>query len=188
MFTKLLMSQKLTAPHGWSVCVCGCAGVSLCLTCVGADVASEQPGPGEGLAAGGAHAGQRVRADVHLQGSQAGVLLRTVLAEEGRSGGRCDRRGFPLLLSGRRCCRPALAAGGPARSLWGPVVLCGLGAGGVRGAPPLVFLPTTAATTTAAAAAEAEAGRRAEVQGGCGGGQAGWGHGELQGWEQAYVP
>lgn len=54
-----------------------------------ADVSPEQPRPGESLAAGGAHAGEGVRANVHLQGPQAGVLLGAVLAVKGR-----PRRGF----------------------------------------------------------------------------------------------
>lgn len=54
------------------------------LTCMGADVALEQPGPGEGLAAYLADAGQRVGADVHLEGPQAGILLVAVPAGEGR--------------------------------------------------------------------------------------------------------
>lgn len=45
------------------------------LTSVGADVALQQPGPGEGLSAGRANAGQRVASDVHLQRAQAQVLL-----------------------------------------------------------------------------------------------------------------
>lgn len=52
------------------------------LTCVGADVAPEQPGPGEGFAAEAAEAGQGVGADVHLQGAQAGVRPGAVLAAE----------------------------------------------------------------------------------------------------------
>lgn len=61
-----------------------------------ANVSSEQPRPGEGLPAGGTHAGQGVRADVHLQGPQAGVLLGAVFAVEawasGALGGRPQRR------------------------------------------------------------------------------------------------
>lgn len=53
------------------------------LTCVRAYVSLQQPGSGEGLAAEFAHAGQRVRPDVHLQRSQADVLLLAVLAAEG---------------------------------------------------------------------------------------------------------
>lgn len=52
-------------------------------TCMGADVALEQPGPGEGLTAHLTDAGQRVGADVHLEGTQAGILLVTVPAGEG---------------------------------------------------------------------------------------------------------
>lgn len=52
-------------------------------TCVRANVSSEQPWSGEGLAAGGAHTRQSVRANVHLQGSQASVLLGAVFAVEG---------------------------------------------------------------------------------------------------------
>lgn len=53
------------------------------LTRVGADVALQQPGPGEGLSAGRADARQRVASDVHLQGAQAEVLLVAVFAVEG---------------------------------------------------------------------------------------------------------
>lgn len=49
---------------------------------MGADVALQQPGPGEGLSADLTGAGQRVGADVHLEGAQAGVLLVAVLAGE----------------------------------------------------------------------------------------------------------
>lgn len=63
---------------------------------VRADVSLQQPGSGEGLPAGGADAGQGVGADVHLQGTQAAVLLGAVLAAEGTG------VGYPL---------PALAVG-----------------------------------------------------------------------------
>lgn len=66
------------------------------LTCVCADVTSEQPRSGEGLSAGGAHAGQCVGADVHLQRAQAGVLLGTVFAVEAGATGRGSGHG-------RRC-------------------------------------------------------------------------------------
>lgn len=56
------------------------------LTSVGADVALQQPGPGEGLSAGRANAGQRVASDVHLQRAQAQVLLVAVFAVEGLPG------------------------------------------------------------------------------------------------------
>lgn len=52
-------------------------------TCMGADVALEQPGPREGLATHLTDAGQRVGADMHLEGTQAGILLVTVPAGEG---------------------------------------------------------------------------------------------------------
>lgn len=48
-----------------------------------ADVTLEQPGPGEGLAAHLTDAGQRVGADMHLESTQAGILLVTVPAGEG---------------------------------------------------------------------------------------------------------
>lgn len=57
-------------------------GGGLILTCVGADVALEQPGPGEGFAAEAALAGQGVGSDVHLQGAQAGVCPGAVPAAE----------------------------------------------------------------------------------------------------------
>lgn len=47
---------------------------------VGADVALEQPGPAEGLAAYFALAGQRVGAHVHLERAHRLVLLAAVLA------------------------------------------------------------------------------------------------------------
>lgn len=50
------------------------------LTCVRAHVSPQQPGSGEGLAAGGADAGQRVGADVHLERPHAAVLLGAVVA------------------------------------------------------------------------------------------------------------
>lgn len=53
------------------------------LTGVGPDVALQQPGPGEGLPAGATDAGQRVAPDVHLEGTQADVLLVAVFAVEG---------------------------------------------------------------------------------------------------------
>ena len=42
----------------------------------------QQPRPGEGLSADVALAGQRVRADVHLEGGERGVALGAVLARE----------------------------------------------------------------------------------------------------------
>ena len=53
------------------------------LTGVGPDVALQQPGPGEGLPAGATHAGQRVASDVHLESTQADILLVAVFAVEG---------------------------------------------------------------------------------------------------------
>lgn len=47
------------------------------------DVALEQPRPGERFAAGVTLAGQRVRPDVHLQGTQADVHLLAEFAREG---------------------------------------------------------------------------------------------------------
>lgn len=64
-------------------------------TCVCANVSSKQPWSGEGLAAGGAHTGQSVWADVHLKCTQTGVLLGAVFAMEGRA---CWN------LSGQRWC------------------------------------------------------------------------------------
>lgn len=61
-----------------------------------ADVAAQQPRPGESLSTGGAHTGQSVRADVHLQGPEAGVLFRAVFAEKSRPG--CCDGDLPLLL------------------------------------------------------------------------------------------
>lgn len=58
--------------------------MNLCvsLTCVCAYVSLKQPGSGEGLATEFAHTGQRVSPDVHLERSQAGVFLLTVLTAE----------------------------------------------------------------------------------------------------------
>lgn len=53
---------------------------------VGADVALQQPGPRERLAAHRALAGQRVGANVHLEGAQRHVHLLAVLARERFSG------------------------------------------------------------------------------------------------------
>lgn len=66
------------------------------LACVCADVSSQQPRSGEGLSTGGAHTGQGVRADVHLESAQAGVLLGAVFTEESWPG--CHHLGPPLLL------------------------------------------------------------------------------------------
>lgn len=54
-------------------------------TCVCANVSSEQPGSGEGLATCWAHTGESVWANVHLQGPQACVLLGAVFAMKGWS-------------------------------------------------------------------------------------------------------
>lgn len=61
-------------------------GLSSIVTSVCADVALQQPGPGEGLAAHLADTGQRVAPDVHLESPQAHVLLLAVLAAEGFPG------------------------------------------------------------------------------------------------------
>lgn len=52
-------------------------------TCMCADVSPEQPWSGESLATCGAHTRQSVWANVHFQGSEAGVLFRAVFAVEG---------------------------------------------------------------------------------------------------------
>lgn len=99
---------------------------------MGPEVALEQPGPGEGLAADGAEAGQRVRADVHLEGAQAAVLLVTELAGEAALGLQVAVQLLMPGQGGRRVEGPVAgeaprAAGGPlgprqaaARSL-GPI-------------------------------------------------------------------
>jgi len=56
------------------------------ITSVRSDVALQQPGPGEGLAAHLADTGQRVAPDVHLESPQAHILLLAVLAAEGFPG------------------------------------------------------------------------------------------------------
>lgn len=71
-------------------------------TCMGADVALEQPGSGEGLATHLADAGQRVGADVHLEGTQAGILLVAVPAGEG---GPSRQGAVQLLVPGQACQR-----------------------------------------------------------------------------------
>lgn len=65
---------------------------------MGSGVALEQPGPGEGLAAHLTDAGQRVGADMHLEGTQAGILLVTVPAGEGAPSGQLA---VQLLVSGQ---------------------------------------------------------------------------------------
>lgn len=67
------------------------------LTCVCANVSSEQPWSGESFAAGGTNTWQSVRANMHLQCSQTGVLLRAVFAVEGRACGDLTRQGRRLL-------------------------------------------------------------------------------------------
>lgn len=62
-----------------------CTGKGL-FTSVRSDVALQQPGPGEGLAAHLADTGQRVAPDVHLESPQAHILLLAVLAAEGFPG------------------------------------------------------------------------------------------------------
>lgn len=52
------------------------------------DVSLQQPGPREGLAAQLALAGERVRADVHLERAQRRVVLLAVLARKGLARGR----------------------------------------------------------------------------------------------------
>ena len=55
------------------------------LSCVGPDVALEQPGAGEGLATEGALAARGVGPHVHVQGGRAAVLLVTHGAALGRA-------------------------------------------------------------------------------------------------------
>lgn len=76
----LLMSSQVRAvgKGSWAV-----GALERLLSSVGADVSLEQPGSREGLAANGALAGQSVGADVHLQGSNGGVQLSTLLAGVG---------------------------------------------------------------------------------------------------------
>lgn len=151
-------------------------------TCVRADVTPEQPRAGEGLSAGGADAGQRVRADVHLQGAQAGVLLGAVFAVEGRAGGGGglggERRGMLLpgalgrlvvgrLVVGQR--REAAVAAGAAQAV--ERVLHHVRAGGVGGAPAVLLLLLFLAAGRSAAevqGAERRGGRRRGRDGGQG--------------------
>lgn len=97
------------------------------LTCVRADVAAQQPRPGESLSTGGAHAGQGVRADVHLQSPEAGVLFGAVFAEEGRPGRRDGGLSLLLLLGGTDVRHDA----GAFHPLAGGVRVHGFWAGGV---------------------------------------------------------
>lgn len=150
------------------------SGYVICLTRVCADVAAQQPRPGEGLSACGAHAGQGVGADVHLQSPEAGVLFGAVFAEEGRPGHRDG--GLPLLLGGTDVRHDA----GALHPLPGAVHVYGFGAGGVGGAS-FVLLPT-------AARAAAEAGWGAEVQGARVGGGLCFGGGQVEGGQDAQVP
>lgn len=127
------------------------------LTCVCADVATQQPRSGESLSTGGANTGQGVGADVHLQSPQAGVLFGAVFAEESRPG-RCDG-GLSLLflLWGTDMSHNTSAFHPLARG----ICVYRFRAGGVRAAP-FILLSTAAGTA-------AEAGRGAEIQGTWGG-------------------
>ena len=104
-----------------------------------ADMTTQQPGSGEGLSTCGANTGQSMRANVHLQCPQAGVLFRAVLAKEGRPG--CSDRGLSLLFGGTSMALGAVTFG----SLRGMIAVFWLGAGGVRWSA-FVFLPTAAGT------------------------------------------
>jgi len=73
----LLMGSQVRAVGKGSWAVGALEGL---LAGVGADVSLEQPGSREGLAADRALAGQRMGADVHLEGSNGGVQLATLLA------------------------------------------------------------------------------------------------------------
>lgn len=66
------------------------------LTCVCANVSSQEPWSGEGLSTGGADTGERVGANMHFESAQTRVLLGTVFTEEGRP--VCCHWGSPLLL------------------------------------------------------------------------------------------
>lgn len=146
------------------------------LTCVCADVAAQQPRPGESLSTGGAHTGQGVWADVHLQSPEAGVFFWAVLAEEGWPG--CCDGGLPLLLFLRGTDMRHNA--GAFHPLARGICVYWLGAGGVWGAS-FIFLSTTAG-------AAAEAGRGAEVQGPRNGRRLCLGGGQVEGGQDTQVP
>lgn len=99
---------------------------ALAPTRVGPEVALQQPGPGEGLAADGAEAGQRVCPDVHLEGAQAAVLLVAELAGETALG----LQGAPQLPApgqpGWRVGGPVAVEGplGPQQAAWGLGPVC----------------------------------------------------------------
>lgn len=121
-----------------------------------ANVSPQQPGSGEGLPTRAAHTGECVRADVHLQRTQTGVLFGTVLAVKGGSG---DGAGGSCGLRAGGAVRE-LVAGQASRAATGLPALGALGAVGVRvwagrvGGAAVVLLST----------AGAAAGRRAQVQ------------------------
>lgn len=134
------MSAHLFGPSGpvWGQARTLPPGASHQPTCVGAHVALQQPGPGEGLAADGAGAGQRVGAQVHLEGAQAAVLLVAVSAGEAAA---CPRLAVQLPVPGQPSRRVvglaavhALeAAGGPGRT---QPAICGGVPGGARDRGP----------------------------------------------------
>lgn len=146
------------------------------LTCVCANVAAQQPRPGESLATGGAHTGECVRADVHLQSPEAGVLFWAVFAEEGWPGCRDGGLSLLLFLGGIDTRHNPGAFHPLARG----IRVYGLGAGGIRGAS-FIFLSTTAG-------AAAEAGRGAEVQGPRNGRWLCLGGGQVEGGQDTQVP
>lgn len=76
---RLQMGAQVRAVGESTLAVLAVEGL---LAGVRADVALQQPGAGEGLAADVALAGQRVRANVHLEGAQRHVHLVAVLAAE----------------------------------------------------------------------------------------------------------
>lgn len=145
------------------------------LTCVCADVATQQPRPGESLSTGGANAGQGVWADVHLQSAQAGVLFGTVFAKESGSG--CRDVGLSLfLLWGIDMSHDTSTFHPLSRG----VCVHRFRAGRVWGAS-FILLPTAAGTAT-------EAAWGAEVQGGWGCRELWFRGGQVEGRDDTQVP
>lgn len=171
---RLQMSPQVRAV---SECTVAVRAGERTLAGVCADVSPQQPWSGEGLPAGAADAGQCVRADVHLQRTQAVVLFGTVFAVEGGPGaGEGAGSSADAVLWAAVC---ELVAG---QSSWAAAALptvCALEAvtgvwtGRVRCAA-VILLSTAAA-----------AGRRAQVQG-CGG--AGHAGGDPREWQSTGAP
>lgn len=155
-----------------------------------AHVSPQQPGSGEGLAAGGADAGQRVGADVHLERPHAAVLLSAVVAGvhwpvRGLRGGAGlgDLRQEQLLLLlvlelqlvGRQGLGALVALAAATAVVEGR---SHVGAGGVGGAAAVLLSLAAAAAAGGGAGAAAAAQVHRAQDGGRGRGQGGGATGE----------